>query len=462
MPTPDLEGRPPAATVADATTKARPARPLVRAAAGSMLLAAAAISGCASIAEGVTRGLARPEAEAKPLPCEITGPAFDGMETRLSRYETMFTAGRRGTSDIKVLMVHGIGTHPPGWSGRLQRNLSATLGLTITDQSPKLVRLSSPVYPGESIGDLTVRRYFNEPRTREMIAYELSWSEITTPKKQTLAFDTSGEARRNRAALNHTLKGFLNDRLSDPIAYLGRSGPRILESVSQSTCWMASSDWQDLPDGLPVVCDFANDAEAENLERDEFVFITHSLGSRIVTDSLQRRETRLEEILNADLSADEQQRLRDLVEVIKNKRLSVYMLANQLPLLDIATGPPEIAGQYDAFCRAEGSRYDERRLQELFIVAFSDPNDLLSYTLPPDYAQRELDSRVCPRTANVTVNVTPTINLFNIGEVAHPLKAHDLYDNDPRVIGIIAGGIGNELTLPIVREECTWLRTTDE
>jgi hypothetical protein len=98
----------------------------------------------------------------------------------------------------------------------------------------------------------------------------------------------------------------------------------------------------------------------------------------------------------------------------------------------------------------------------LRIVAFSDPNDLFSYAIPPKYADENMDSRLCPKITNVVLNVAPVNNLFGIGEIANPLTAHNAYDNDERVIQLIAKGISHDHVDPIVQERCTWLEMVEE
>jgi hypothetical protein len=57
------------------------------------------------------------------------------------------------------------------------------------------------------------------------------------------------------------------------------------------------------------------------------------------------------------------------------------------------------------------------------------------------------------------VGVVDPINLFGFGEVVNPMSAHDSYEDDERVIGLIVGGIGNEDTDAKVASECRWLET---
>ena len=145
--------------------------------------------------------------------------------------------------------------------------------------------------------------------------------------------------------------------------------------------------------------------------------------------------------------------------MLKHKRIRMYMLANQLPLLELGVSPPPVVGQIDAYCEPGASKYAERYFSALSIVAFSDPNDALSYAIPAEFESEHIDSRLCPEIVNVSVNVAEPINLFGIGEFVNPMTAHDSYEDDKRVIGLIVGGIGYENTDPVVASECRWLET---
>ncbi len=136
------------------------------------------------------------------------------------------------------------------------------------------------------------------------------------------------------------------------------------------------------------------------------------------------------------------------------------MLANQLPMFQLTREAPEITGQYDAYCRADGPHYDSRTLSEADIIAFSDPNDILSYTITNEFMDRYLDSMLCVDTTNININVADVIGVFGI-DYANPMDAHNAYETDERVIALIANGIGNKDTSPIVTESCRILITTN-
>jgi hypothetical protein len=96
------------------------------------------------------------------------------------------------------------------------------------------------------------------------------------------------------------------------------------------------------------------------------------------------------------------------------------------------------------------------------LIAFSDPNDLLSYPIPDRFVRDHVDSRLCPRQVNVTINVASVTDVIGLGQFANPLAAHVDYENDDRVIGLITRGIGQPETAPVVEERCTWLEVGED
>ena len=79
------------------------------------------------------------------------------------------------------------------------------------------------------------------------------------------------------------------------------------------------------------------------------------------------------------------------------------MLSNQLPMLQLGRKLPEVTGQWDAYCRADGEHYNSRVLSETSIIAFSDPNDILSYVIPQGFVDQYIDPRLCADTTNINI-----------------------------------------------------------
>jgi hypothetical protein len=423
-----------------------------------LCLALPLLGGCASIAKGVTEGImgTRSEESQKDTGvCAIRGPAYEGIAPAL---EQQAVAPGRTT---KLLMVHGIGKHLPGYSGRLQDKLTAALGLNVVQEQYKEFNLSPPVLRPElnlgdqPLGNLRVNRYTNKSGSQELLFYELSWSTITDSTKAIIAYDTTNEYAYHRAALNRTAKEFIDSHIPDPLIYTGNYQQKILSSVNQSLCWMISEDWNDLPNGGQQRCNPLEGDTVRHLREDDIAIITHSLGSRITLDALQS-------IATSGLRQQLGQQRHPLVQAFQDKAIPVYMLANQLPLLQLGFVTPNITGQFDRYCQTGGDHYDQRMFRQVRIVAFSDPNDLLSYAVPPRFAEEFIDSRLCPQVVNVTVNVAPVTTLPVIGAFADPLTAHNDYEADERVIGLITNGIGTAKTAPAVANRCQWMETRRE
>jgi hypothetical protein len=119
-------------------------------------------------------------------------------------------------------------------------------------------------------------------------------------------------------------------------------------------------------------------------------------------------------------------------------------------------------GAVPAHCLPGGADFARRLFQETDLIAFSDPNDLLSYPIPDAFVRDHVDSRLCPKQVNVTINIAPVRSVLGLGEFANPLAAHVDYDDDERVIGLITRGIGQPETAPVVKERCTWLEVAED
>jgi len=133
------------------------------------------------------------------------------------------------------------------------------------------------------------------------------------------------------------------------------------------------------------------------------------------------------------------------------------MLSNQLPLLEAGQSDQAVRGARKEYCGAEAPRAEGRFLKELNMVAFTDPNDLMSYPVPQSWVDEYLDSRLCVNVRNVTINIAHVRRLPVIGEYADPSIAHSGYDTDQRVIELMALGIGNNAVGELVRERCSWV-----
>ena len=407
------------------------------------------ISVCASFGEGITTAFLNKQKEKDLRECRIDGKRFGGMQGSFDLLN----------NHLKVLMVHGVGTHIPGYSTEFQEKLATELGLDAMSSHYKEIQLYNKEYPEQALGILRIRRLLDSNRTREMLFYELTWSSITSPEKEKLKYDTSGEYSFRRAEVNQMLKVFSNDTSPDPMIYLGkRSQDIILASFRTAFCWMVGRDWDSLPSESQDLCT-VDQAVVEQLPGDEFAIISHSLGSQIVMDGMKSIASRVgkNKIKEGGPSKTES----DFITGFQIKSIPFYLMSNQLPLLEMGAEPSEVINQHAAYCEPSGEHYDKRLVEKTSIIAFSDPNDLLSYAIPQKFGQHRLDSRLCAEITNININVAHVIDLFGMGKFANPLTAHTGYDSDDRVIALIANGIGSQHTSKVVTERCAWTEYID-
>lgn len=399
------------------------------------------LTGCASFGRGIVEAVMEKQDTVDTRICEITGEKFAGLKPQLE------VPDRK----MKVLMVHGVGNHLPGYATEFLEKLARELDLPVTAKSYKNITLADPKDPAKHLGNLRINRYLNQDKSQELLFYELTWSEITAKDKEILAYDNSGEQSFRRAEVNDLLKKFSNDTGPDPIIYLGEKREDILTAFAQSFCWMASGDWNSLPDDVHQLCSSTN---VTPLYNDSYAFVSHSLGSRITIDGLQR-------IASMMGKGEFAPYYTALANVMKNKEVPIYMMSNQLPILQLGRALPEVRNQEEAYCQKDGAKYADRMLAKTNIIAFSDPNDLLSYAIPHDFVNKYLDSRLCVNVTNININVAKIYDAFGLGRLANPTDAHIGYDTDDRVIALIAKGVANDRTDPIVNERCRWIETIE-
>lgn len=431
--------------------------------------------GCTSIGKGAMEAVLEKTEKEDTRLCEVRGKAFEGIEASLTRTH------EKAKGKTKVLMVHGVGDHLPGYSTEFLEKLAKELELTATSASYINIELSAPlIADAKNLGNLRISHLFNEDKSRELIFYELTWSDITRGEKALLAYDNSGEYGFRRAKLNSMMKTFSNDTGPDPIIYLGKSREPILAAFGQAFCWMTTRDWADLPESGQHACDGVDESSTERILHDDYIFVSHSLGSRITIDGLQRiamlfaapekfaRVAGAEITIHPDggfegITPDGQKMSVSAasIQALRNKRIPIFMMSNQLPMLQLGRELPQVTNQIANYCEPAGSNYASRMLSETSIIAFSDPNDLLSYAVHSDFKDKYLDSRLCPTVTNININVAKVIEVFDIKGLASPLTAHIGYDTDDRVVAMIANGIGGPNTSAVTTERCKWTKVID-
>lgn len=385
------------------------------------------LTGCESFGKGVAQAFLEKDEVQDLKKCEIIGDEITGIQDSF-----------KTSNVVKIMMIHGVGTHTPGYSARIRENIAKKLGFTVWAPKAKSITLVNPDDKNIDLGTLVVNKMQNPNLSKTILFYELTWSGITEKEKEILLYDNSGTYSYKRAAFNNSMKAFLNDTLPDPMIYLVDQNNLILNAAKQSTCWMLSRGWDDLKYSQRQICSVSSFDQIKDLTQENIIYITHSLGSRILLDSIIDVADEVANI-SFDPQADNANEVQQILNILKNKEISVFMLANQLPLLQIGRKKPSVTRRISSYCSPQGKYYHSRVFKKVNIIAFSDPNDLLSYGISQDFVDNYIDSRICPSVTNVEINIADIISAFGVG-VVNPVAAHTEYDNDNRVIQIIAKG----------------------
>lgn len=310
-----------------------------------------------------------------------------------------------GAQPVDVLLVHGMCTHDTGWA---DRGIDRIAGVT-ADHAP-VPAGGARAATGIDLVERTRRIAGGTVRFHALV-----WSPLTTGPKRQLDFDTTGtptacategECRPQRARLNGYVKDhLLNDCLADAVVYEGTRHAAIRDAMVQTVAQVL--------DGDPG-------SEAP------LVVVAESLGSKMLFDAL-----------SAMLESWDPH-TRSLGQQAARRLGLLFMGGNQLPILGLAEQPSTLrtAVPQDALQRflelrrRQGERRTEA-LQRLAVVAFTDPNDLLSYRLlPARYAAPDV------AVADVLVSNDATW----LGLVEYPVTAHMDYLTNPDVGVMIACG----------------------
>ncbi|SEN67925.1 hypothetical protein SAMN05428959_102876 [Duganella sp. CF517] len=318
-----------------------------------------------------------------------------------------------------VLLVHGMCTHDAGWAAHVVGQLTRALTDATTPPGARPPTFAA-VDPQIQIVPSTVETPAGRLRFDALI-----WSPLTVPLKRQLCYDQTdkspicaGEPPYPfiRARINARVKDVLiDDCLPDPLIYQGVARDDIQRRMRDAILQVLAAS--DAPAGLPLMV------------------VSESLGSKILWDTLLNMTHEQAGSPASQLARRAVDRLRFLV-----------MAANPAPLLSLAEQQIG-SGGVGAFIQAVPVPPDslqvllqERRARRprslldrrLTLVALTDPNDLLSYTLPVErYASEEVT------VYNILVSNAPTW----LGLLERPDRAHLEYLDNPDVGRLIACGL---------------------
>ncbi|GEM_PF-619227 len=339
----------------------------------------------------------------------------------------------KSNSDIRVLFVHGICTHDEknwitdGWDQ------------VITGYFPSV---TMPPAQTSQVGQVQIVDQEYQIGANRISGRYLIWSALTKDDKTKLLYDDrptdnpAGQFKWKRAKLNGELKAsLLNDCLADAVIYAGYRGAEIQTAMQNAIC--AALDGMTSNNTCTFPATYGHGSR-------RIVIVTESLGSRMVFDAISALK----------IEAERKGTLAAFDEAV-SPITQIYMLANQLPILALAKPTLMQAASTDSSAsktpsmatalsvlsesraRHERKRENDPQLKatepKLSIVAFTDPNDLLSYRLQPN------DPAVVGANTRV-VNVITSNDYSYFGLVENPLTAHEGYDLNKDALRLLFGG----------------------
>jgi hypothetical protein len=303
---------------------------------------------------------------------------------------------------LHVLLVHGMGTPTPNGFDPFIVSLAGRFGLVqippdkveaqwqgchkdpaaepaLIEPAPEPIENAS-VFP-DNRALLYTYNFAPSPNAKPTLTVSyLVWAPLTAEVKCGL------EKEDNRAPQKQAFaafaKDFIDDKLADALLYAGSYRKEVIRpSVQGALCRVAGGTWH----AGTRTCD-------PGAYHDPTVIITHSLGGYMLMDSIQA-ELRTDNCRPTSSGGGPAEKILENTPVI-------YMMANQLALLNLSTlrrdpqapkTPPETDAVTKQFAkcwliaRAAQARREGRASATAIshVVAFSDPNDILSWRLEP-------------------------------------------------------------------------------
>lgn len=314
---------------------------------------------------------------------------------------------------LDIVVVHGMCTHYPDWAERAAKDMLLTLGAEASS------RVMIDLGPDAS-GIHVFQQTYPVGRRAVRISAVL-WSPLTVPLKKSLCYDQSAKSPIckasdpypfPRATANRLLKDrIMDDCLSDAMIYQGRSRDQINEHMQMALTRIATDP------AAPVV------------------LVTDSLGSKVTFDAIDKMISGTHPARSVAGRG-----LRDRIT-------HVFMRANQIPILrladlDLEGKPSTSADGRSAYAADPISAVFDQRVRKIgdrkpFVIAFSDPNDLLSYGIPAEFAK-----------SYTLVNVYVSNQDTYFGFVERPDTTHTMYSSAPAVRQLMSCGTGTSPCAP--------------
>jgi hypothetical protein len=393
---------------------------------------------------------------------EFDQPSFQGMSALAS--------GATEERPLQVLIIHGIGTPAPyqfeGFIQSIAQRLrlvqvpfgpSAPQNSSCYPTDPALAALFHPAptpisitgVPDDDRAELYTYRFGPSPDGPVTLKVNyLLWAPLTEDIKCKLAKDDDKAPQKQAFAA--FARDFIDNKLGDVVLYGGTFRDNVMRpSVQAAFCLVTGGRPSD--DGKTC---------RPGPYSDPTVIITHSLGGYMLMDAIdyELREQNCDEALGTSAAA----------KILANTDY-IYMMANQIALLDLsrlhayqrqregahsqlqsedALPASEIANRFAKCWTATPPKprplVDANGVEEApaekQIVAFSDPNDILSWRL----RQKDLEVPRQDRRSVKLTNVYMSNGEFSIpGLISDPVKAHTGYFDNPTVMNLLLCGASN-------------------
>jgi hypothetical protein len=343
--------------------------------------------------------------------CSCTSLFVRKVDTDFEGLNAAFQRTIHAGGTLRILTVHGMCHHEPGYSWSLIFNLAKRL----TAEKIGAPEINFVKSEGLEYGQVRKTELkANGPGTGRIVVYEAWWSPTTDYLKRA-KFANDRSFAPDRVLVNRELKTVLmDDCLADVVLYVGQYRDHMQLPVKQAV--------------KEVLRDFDS--------RDEFALITESLGSYMTFDTLRSMS-------RGDSIMGERDWSQSAVDSLLGHTNNIYMLADQLPMLELSevggVNPekykPTHSIQDLARTRYEFVRRNRpeiaKELLPLHVVAFSDPNDLLSY--PVDTS--DVSNGIAFSNAIVSVERNAILGVF-----AWPITAHTGHDKSNEVLDLMAFG----------------------
>jgi hypothetical protein len=391
-------------------------------------------------------------------------PVVEGLDRTERLYGIEEILARDEVTELDVVLIHGMCTHGKGWA----RDAINRIGLNCGFIEEKLLRedLGSPVhcYPAVSKQKdpnrphTTVYTHKFEKDGKRLWVHVILWSPATEPLKKKLCYDVTdrktndGEKCRDapkfpykRAELYANFKDkLMNNCLPDVFIYLGEQQKEIQKLVAAALVYAAGSRATLKADGTRIDPDTVGwDPVIGRVCRDQtpIFIIAESLGCKVFFDTLSAIYAEI--IGQGDLGVvvakgklasmeancpGPDHPLKTAVKNLFRRTQQVYLGGNQLPALSLANAshlksliqdsrPPSASGAKEP---------------KLTIAAFTDPNDILAYTLKGS----TLDEFEVIQAVDVVVS--NGYGYFRL--IDRPMFAHDGYHCNVQVRDIVRCG----------------------